>query len=396
MGVKRLRGLCTLLLLLALLGCTRAETRPRPHSPSVVTVRVGLTEGDVSGEYLDILITAFQAEYPQYRVEKVGYPFDPYSTATWPDLAKGELDLASSHQGGPESGYEAELAPYMQQSALTAEQFGGLRDTHLRSVKRLPYVVTPYVIGLNTDMVKQAGLPLPSPDWTWEQLRSVAAGLSGRRDGEWRYGLSASEELARAWLLGKGNNLDPRAVQEAMTYFHALLHTDRAMPPVIPIGSAKHGAPPERPNFLQGQTAMGYVPWFTTRPLPFKAAYLPVPVHPGGRRVAMSGSLWLAMSSASRRQEAAWAFLSFAVSDRGALALARAGIMPAVWSEAVAEAWMASQTTDREVARLLAQTEWISGWNGSPFGGPFFAVNQLMSGRMTVEEAMEEYLKEEP
>lgn len=395
-----------ILLALLLSGCTglRAPS-PKPtkesNSRGVTTVRVGVTEGSISGEYINLLTSSFQTMYPDYRVEVRSYPHDPTMTATWTDLEKGELDIISTFPGLLEPSAAADLLPLMRKDGLDALRYGNLLGTNTASIKRLPYAIMPHVLLLNREHFDRANVPIPKAEWTWDDLRSVSAQLSGKSDDRRRYGLAANEELAYLWLHGRSKNRhsqpDSKALLDAMGYFYSLIFTDQAMPPVISLAGSGHRSSNEQDgSFWEGQSAIGYGPLPDLgyqRRLTFPATFLPIPVHPGGRRVSSSSSLWLTLSDASPRKEAAWAFLTFATSEPGAVILARAGVLPAYQSDLVATAWTEASRSDASAAKLLLHTEWIDGWGVDLLQGTGFAFNQLMSGTMSVEEAVDEYTR---
>ena len=112
-------------------------------------------------------------------------------------------------------------------------------DGHLYG---LPSTFTPYVMYANLDLLEEAGVGLPGPDWTWEELLRVARATTADLDGDGRtdrYGISLTQWLQAVapWIWQNGGALldetgqrarmDEPAFREAMHFLHRLLHEER-------------------------------------------------------------------------------------------------------------------------------------------------------------------------
>lgn len=69
---------------------------------------------------------------------------------------------------------------FLEPIALHPDNFSFVNDAYSTDPTKYiaPFVFTPVFICYNKDHFKKKGLPLPQPDWTWDQMRSIAHQLS--------------------------------------------------------------------------------------------------------------------------------------------------------------------------------------------------------------------------
>jgi multiple sugar transport system substrate-binding protein len=102
------------------------------------------------------------------------------------------------------------------------------------------------IVHFNTDLLKQAGLPLPSKDWTKEDFLKYAQALTTEKDGKKTYGVFVPNFYfaMSAWLFNNEASVmnadmtestltDPKAV-EVFQFFHDLIYKYKVAPAPAP------------------------------------------------------------------------------------------------------------------------------------------------------------------
>ncbi len=105
----------------------------------------------------------------------------------------------------------------------------------------LPSTFTPYVMYANLDLLEDAGIERPSPDWSWEDFHAIVRRTTRDDDGDGRpeqYGVSLTQWLQAVapWIWQNGGELlaadggrsllgEPAAV-DALAFLHGLLHRE--------------------------------------------------------------------------------------------------------------------------------------------------------------------------
>ena len=163
---------------------------------------------DAIGVEADV-IAGFEEKYPNIHIEPVVSGYNDYHTKLLTMIAGGAApdvmristqylpDLASSG-GLLDIGEEAEKRGY----DLSIYYEDGLEDCSYNGVcYGLPWGTAPVYMLMNVDMFEEAGIPLPSYDWTLEDF----------------------EELVRAFSKGEGENRQYGFAMEVQTDLHPVL-----------------------------------------------------------------------------------------------------------------------------------------------------------------------------
>ena len=173
-----------LLMLLVLCGFVFASGKSEDTSSSsddeIVITYAFWGSPDAIGVEADI-IAAFEAKYPNIHVEPVVSGYNDYHTKLLTMIAGGSApdvmristqylpDLASSG-GLLDIGAEAEKRGY--DLSMYYEQ--GLEDCSYEDIcYGLPWGTAPVYMLVNVDMFEEAGIPLPSYDWTIEEFDQI-------------------------------------------------------------------------------------------------------------------------------------------------------------------------------------------------------------------------------
>ena len=141
---------------------------------------------------------------------------------------------------------------------LPVEAWGALIPALAPSVEwRGKRYVLPYDIGVRVILYRQdlfdgAGIPAPSPTWTWDDLEAAAIGLTQDLDGngtidQWGFGVPAARSRKSIlqwlpWFWGLGGDLQDKngrvtlctaAAVGAMQWYRDLAHRHRVTPPTF-------------------------------------------------------------------------------------------------------------------------------------------------------------------
>ena len=362
-----------LFLLVAVLaaGCAKeklpTEVAQTPPAPALVTLKVGYRDAEHIGPLLDYLISAFQEEYPQYRVVRV--KMKPLQSEAILQVHEGELDVVPVLFAQGRDQLLQPLDPFIRRDNLDLSGFR-MDPVQFRwdgELYEMPYSGLPHLLVGNRTHFEAAGVAWPAEGWTWEQFRETAARLT-RGDGESRvWGLSAQvvEQSILTWLQQRVGGPEWTAgeveVAEAFQFFGQLMERDRSVPHVEPAKSGSYRpilypvnrskSPPPVPEVAVEMGSLGRAgieePW----------AVLPMPVLPGAHPVLRAKPFTLGIAAEAAEPEAAWEFIKFATGPKGARVVAAAGSLPAYRSPEAEALWQQGQPA---ALRYLAQLRWHS------------------------------------
>jgi multiple sugar transport system substrate-binding protein len=203
----------------------------------------------------------------------------------------------------------------------------------------LPRDFQTIVLYYNKDMFDAAGLPYPTADWTWDDLRAAALKLTVDKDANGRtdqWGFSADgygpeamiAPMVRAYggdlvdVAGRKTLLGSAEAAQAFALMHTMFAVDHSMPNEQEVAS--FGWDP----FLAGVAAMtlsGHwsIPDYSASALHWDIA--PIPQGPKGR-VTTVNSAGFVISKDTKSPDAAFAFVKFATSVEGQTLAAKIGL----------------------------------------------------------------------
>lgn len=202
----------------------------------------------------------------------------------------------------------------------------------------LPRDFQTIVVFYNKDMFDAAGIPYPSPDWTYDDFRATAKALTLDKDKDggidqygyatdlWDMELFWSEAI---WAFG-GEIISPDhtktligspEARKAWQFIYDMMFVDKSMPDSTT--AAQYGGD----LFQAGKAAMttiGHwaVPGYAEAGLNFDV--VPMPVGPAGRATSVN-SAGFVIAKATKYPDAAWKFLEFVISPPAQTRLAELG-----------------------------------------------------------------------
>lgn len=137
-------------------------------------------------------IEAFQAKYPNIKIVPEVYP-ENYTQALLASLAAGNppdvflLD-APYMPTFTERGVPMNIKPYLRVLGIKIEEYYPnvleIFSTPDGKLFGLPKGFTPMVVYYNKKLLREAGLPEPSDDWTWDDFLKMAQAMTKDIDGD--------------------------------------------------------------------------------------------------------------------------------------------------------------------------------------------------------------------
>ena len=201
----------------------------------------------------------------------------------------------------------------------------------------IPRDLSNLVVYVNRDLFKQAGVPMPAPDWTMPQMLETAQKVSSGTGQDRRFGISFDKRplFWLPYLWSEGGDLfdpgfsrstlaEPQAV-EALQFYADLAHRHRVAPREVDTGNA-----PMAQLFAQGKLAMFVsgrwsVPGFR-KSLGFDWDVLPFPHGQAGSIVDVDASGW-AISAQSERPDDAWKLIEHLAGKEASAKFSEGGLI---------------------------------------------------------------------
>ncbi len=333
-------GVCAATAAVALAaGCARPPTarrarsaRPAAAAPST-TVTVALdvtafqkdgTPQERAGFYREIL-QRFDDAHPGLRAQLVGFLNTDANMAAI--IAGGAPDVfpdCCRYGDYVQAQLLLDLEPYLRRdnvnTAIWSPSQVGTFDTGF-GVFALSRNVDAHAFAVRLDAFDSAGMPYPSPEWTYQDFARLAAALTRRRAGAGgavvRYGAgfqSGLNDLLDVVPGFGGQVTNPARTRQTLAtpagiaagewLVAGLYWSGIAAPSTSIAGSGS-------PNLGNGQLVMQdfqvnwLLPWFTAWHGSFKWRFYPPPLYPHGRANPVSNDFW-GVSATTRQPEAAW------------------------------------------------------------------------------------------
>ncbi|MBR2883206.1 MAG: sugar ABC transporter substrate-binding protein [Clostridia bacterium] len=341
-----MKKITTLILVLALAltcftGCDKKET----SADGKVTLHIGLPSGDALTPLE--LIDEFEKANPDITVTT--------DEAPWNDFRK-KLDMQIGGNNAPDvfitdSGHATSIASKgvlmdiseKISSELNAEEYTdalfALKDAEGK-VWGVPHAINTVALYYNEELFDKAGLEYPSENWTWDDMLDAAKKLTTPKDKNGIssvYGFGLASSMTLGWypvILANGgsplnadktksNFNDPKTVA-GVKKFEEIVKS--GVTPPLPWYSTQGGA---LAAFYQGKLAMTFMQGSSVQAvaennpeLKFNVAEMPIGWD-GERRTIYVPNVWVVNGRSSEaKQEAAWKWLQFYLSEETQLKLA--------------------------------------------------------------------------
>ncbi|MFD0717511.1 extracellular solute-binding protein [Paenibacillus sp. GCM10027626] len=292
-----------------------------------VTLKWGTWMGD---EEAARIIEAFTATHPHIKIEK-----DPAVTWPWNEklaavAAAGELPDVMWTFGVPvaaANGWLEDLTPYLaaDEEYKAGKTFKNLDDTANYSGKQyaLPHTLLMFAVFLNLDLFEKENIPVPSANWTIDEMRDAANALTKFNDHQFGFGnlkamretLAASFDPALGWNTwdGKQYNFTNPAFKQSVTYLDDLLYSDKVALDIYKGEEKDQWYGKGKSPWMLGKVGMQYDgTWMiagSIKEAKFKWDVRPLPSSKGSRIPLITDYVGIAKSS--KHKEAAFEFVKW-------------------------------------------------------------------------------------
>jgi multiple sugar transport system substrate-binding protein len=197
----------------------------------------------------------------------------------------------------------------------------------------LPKDMSNVVIYLNVDLFEEAGVPLPGPEWSWDDYREIARQLTKDTNGDdkmdqWGTSLVNAVWAWASFVWGNGGDIlsedrkqclleSPETVEALNVYFGLLTEDNASVPP---------GTLPQQPwqgdQFMSGVIGMStFGPWFRPGLVenePFNWTVRPYPRSPKGTDpVTVVYTDHWGLAASSDHPNEAWELMKFLGGNEG-------------------------------------------------------------------------------
>lgn len=336
--------------LIALFAISLVSCAPPAGTPAPTSAISFMVFGDAAEKAAyERLVAEFRQRHPNIDVTLIHIPGQSdYRKRLGVDFAAGtpaDIVLLNyrRYAAFAAKGALEPLGPYLDQSTLLSPG-----DFYTEAMTPfiwqgvlmcIPQNLSSLVVYYNRDLFRAAGLPDPSPDWTWDEFLQTAQRLTRDPDGDGtidQYGLGMEVSLFRVapFIWQNGGDLvdnpqaparlalDTPAAREAIQWFVDLQIKHRVTPDAV-----AEAAESSESRFLNGRLGMllnsrrGVPTYRTITGFDWDVAPLPQ----GKQRAGMLHADAYCMAQASQQKAAAWTFIEFANSVEGQRIIATTG-----------------------------------------------------------------------
>ncbi|OON95340.1 MAG: hypothetical protein ATN31_11065, partial [Candidatus Epulonipiscioides saccharophilum] len=297
---------------------------------------------EAGGEILEQIITDFEAENPNIKVELVTLPFGEVRTqAVAGQLSRSIPDIIAMNPPWTREFYDLNMLAPLDDFMLNDETFDkeAYFPTVLEKIEGSTYLVPvnslAFYLYCNNTMFEAAGLELPK---NWDDILTAAKTLTSVPDNQYGITLTMSEQEAangsilsiypllyanngRTFIDGKFT-VETEEMREVLTLLEQIRKDESMLP-----GVTSRGEIPNVELFANGNVGMliandaSYLTVLDRNPeLDFSV--IPIPTKDGTGEPELRHHGWdVAISSTSEHKEEAWKFISYMTSQKNMTAM---------------------------------------------------------------------------
>jgi len=377
--MKHLSKLMALVIVISMLGslmlagCASQSTTAAPAATTAAAA--GETTAASAGESVTLRFTTWQSNYKdqdalalaeyQKTHPNVNVEFEYYGDQNSQEYLKkidlmimgGEpIDIVMAPSPADYS-RRAESGSYLAIDDFLAAEGKSITDLYTIDTRvdgktyALPGDLKSFFVMLNKDYLDEAGLPVPSLDWTWQDYREYAKKLTKGEGAAKRYGsyfhtwptmsllgLYSSKVDSAFFNTPTDTTFDEPMLKQFLQFRYDLEQVDKSS---VPVADAKSLQMTYRAKFFNGEVAM--IPigsWMITEvkdvskyPHAFKTAFAPLPIWEGDTAnlgLTNTANHYYSVAKTSKNQQAAYDFLRWFTTEgiklRGVTIAAEKGV----------------------------------------------------------------------
>lgn len=295
------------------------------------------------------IIEEFEKANPTIKVEPIAVGYNDYHTKLLTMIAGGQAPDVMRIDSFFFADFMRvnalqDITKLIKQDHVKLEAYyqAGLQDSMYKGkYYGLPWSTAPYYMIVNLKMFKDAGIPVPSMDWKWTDFLKTAKALTKGEGANRQYGFADDFQMSHLlpWVWADGGDL----FDKTRTKF--TLNSKTAVAKIQEIADlCKQDIFPDPAQFpsaevlnrwsVNNKVAMRFGSAQEVLALQgvngFEFEVLPYPGGSNNPRTTLFKSNTVGISSSSKQQKAAWAFLKFlrAPGERGEILYMQAKRMP--------------------------------------------------------------------
>lgn len=360
---KSVAVIVVLLLAFSLFGCSPGADRNSDKGQGAsnateVTLKIGLPGGyDITKKEI---IEGFQKKHPEIKVEAEEAPWGDFvqqivtriAGDTAPDVWFQENAIVLGYGA---RGVAEDLTPYIERDLKEEEFVSELfsAETPDGKVFGVPHGINPIALAYNKRLFKEADVPFPTDDWTFDDLIKAAQKLTQDTNGDGKtdiYGFDSGWGITQGWFpwikaaggkvldesLTKAMFTDPKTI-EGVTRWSEMINKLKVSPTKEfkeAAGDELFGNEKAAMRFLQysGQVHMNE----KFPDVDYDTVKMPKGFDGNERVVPVVINSWLIYSKADPEvKEAAWKFIKYYLSNEAQQILADSGTSLPIKKEAL-------------------------------------------------------------
>ena len=361
----------TVLCVLSFAGCQKEQkAAPGAQAPAPVNLKWAMWDYELT-VYYKPLVSAFEAKFPNIKVECVDLGSADYSALLLTQLSGGaDFDVVTIKEVPSYSNLVRQnrlepLNAFIKSSNINTSLYGGIVEqlTVNGDVYTLPFRRDLYLIYYNKDIFDKAGVPYPSNDMTMDQydalIRRLTSGSGANKVFGGHYHTWASQVQNFGLLEGKNTLID--GSYEFLVPFYQTALKEQADGVIQDYATLRTSGTHYSGVFFNSQIAMMHQgTWFISTQIDrvkvgeatsknWGLAKLP---HPNGVAAGTSPAsvTGISVNRNSKNKEAALELAKFLTSPEGAAILANTGTIPAMMTPEVINAISSMQGFPQDAA----------------------------------------------
>ncbi len=413
--------LATVMMMTALTGCSgksnsdsagttpAAETTPAVSentSEEEVTLKLALWDYDAEGSVYPAILEAFNAKYPNIKVEVINASAADYETKITTMLASGDdvdVYFAKSNTSFPtlvQKGYALDLDSLIEEKGFDVSAYGTVLSQHYSiddTLYALPFRTNDWVIYYNKNIFDEAGVTYPDNDMTWEEFFEIGKQLSG--DDVYGAAFFPKPGFIVPCIVGSVDGFDINTSD-----FTELIPATQKVVDAMKDGSWEDysesvSMSKDQTYFYQGKWGMLYNgSWFTqmleAQDLSFEYGVVKSPYWEGTDKKGFATSTPVLINPKTKKLDAAWELLSFLCGEEGAKIVAQSMLVPGYQSEDIMQIFKDSTGIDEtSMEALTNNTTYGLGEASVGLGAVSNVINEelelVLTGNQTVEQMAE-------
>lgn len=318
--------------------------------------------------YLDPLVEAYNAQSDVAEVEVEYFAPTEYAEKILTSFSSGvEFDILGVNGVSFYGEYQnkhvlQEITDYVENDKLDTSVYGKVfEQSNPDGIYGLPYRQSIWLVYINEELFKEAGLEIPTEQLTWSEYRDLAKQLT---DDDTYGGLVGMDNYVLMQQLGGSvMDEDTSIIRENLELWKEL-HEDGSHVPFEEklelgqnAGSLFTTAPAETvAMFMNGTWGItSYNQKIKDGEMPFQYRVMPMPVPDGEEEYsAPCGMNFLSVSKTSKHPEEAYDFIKFACTYEGANIIAETGTLTAYSDDKVKETYLkAANQSDDMLSKIV-------------------------------------------